>query len=375
MSAALLVFTDVRGRGGPPQVYVRNHGAPHTVGLDDDGGDAAQGRATKSHTLVELVEDFDRIAAMGFDYVYLLPIHPPGKLYKKGSMGCPYSIRDYTDVDPKLGNIGDFEQLVYSAAERGLGVVMDIVYNHTAHDSVIANELPMCVACARPRPTQPPWPPPSSHGHAACAASVRTTAAASCWLARGQCRRRSNVRRVNGMFDRVLCRRWMRRQRSGLAYCSEADWTDVADLWHDNPDGESRNAMWEFLIEQMLFWVKKGVAGFRCVRASAARCTSVVLLRSTKKRGRLWASRAELSECVCVCVQLRRGVASSSSVLGAGHQQGEENEPGRVIHRRVHHNRPRGVATPAQPYGGARRRPVRLRLRLLVRLRLVGHVD
>jgi cyclomaltodextrinase len=128
-------------------VYVRNHGAPHMVleGLDADG-DAPQKRATKSHTLVELVEDFDRIAAMGFDYVYMLPIHPPGRMHKKGSMGCPYSIRDYTDVDPKLGNIGDFEQLVVSAAERGLGVVMDIVYNHTAFDSVIANELPMCVA-------------------------------------------------------------------------------------------------------------------------------------------------------------------------------------------------------------------------------------
>lgn len=175
-------------------MYVRNHGAPHTVlERHDDDGDATQKGPTNSHTLVELVEDFDRIAAMGFDYVYLLPIHPPGRLNKKGSMGCPYSIRDYTEVDPTLGNIGDFEQLVISAAERGLGVVMDIVYNHTAFDSVIANELPMCVACARSRPTQPPWSPPSSRGHAASCQRVGRVRPSASAASPCRCRRTCGV--------------------------------------------------------------------------------------------------------------------------------------------------------------------------------------
>jgi hypothetical protein len=70
----------------------------------------------------------------------------------------------------------------------------------------------------------------------------------------------------------VPYRRWMRRNKFGQMYCTEADWTDVADLWHDNPDVLCRNAMWEFLLEQMLFWVNRGVSGFRCVSVSTARC-------------------------------------------------------------------------------------------------------
>jgi glycosidase len=141
-------------------VYVRNHGAPHTV-LQGGAGAAVAAGGREGHTLVELRDDLDRIAAMGFEYVYLLPVHSPGVLNSKGGMGCPYSIRDYTSVDPELGSLGDMEQLVIAAAERGLGVVMDIVYNHTAYDSVIANDFPMCVLVAASH--TPLLHPPHAH--------------------------------------------------------------------------------------------------------------------------------------------------------------------------------------------------------------------
>ena len=57
-------------------------------------------------------------------------------------MGCPYSIRDYTDIDPLLGEQDKFDTLVKECKKRGLGVMIDIVFNHTAHDSVIANAFP-----------------------------------------------------------------------------------------------------------------------------------------------------------------------------------------------------------------------------------------
>jgi glycosidase len=37
----------------------------------------------------------DRIAATGADVVWLMPIHPIGVVNRKGTIGSPYSIRDY----------------------------------------------------------------------------------------------------------------------------------------------------------------------------------------------------------------------------------------------------------------------------------------
>ena len=64
---------------------------------------------------------------------------------KKGTLGCPYSIRDYTDVDPALGDIEDFRQLVKEADARGLRVMLDVVYNHTSHDSILVDNFLWCV--------------------------------------------------------------------------------------------------------------------------------------------------------------------------------------------------------------------------------------
>ena len=58
------------------QVYVRNH--------------------NQSGTFKEMVEDLDRIKEMGVDIVYFLPIHNIGQKRKKGDLGCPYSIQDYS---------------------------------------------------------------------------------------------------------------------------------------------------------------------------------------------------------------------------------------------------------------------------------------
>ena len=45
-----------------------------------------------------VIDDLDRIKELGVDTIYLLPIHPIGEKNKKGSLGCPYSIKDYSVV-------------------------------------------------------------------------------------------------------------------------------------------------------------------------------------------------------------------------------------------------------------------------------------
>jgi glycosidase len=122
------------------QVYVRNHG--------QDG------------TFDEVIEDLPRIKSMGVDVVYFMPIHPIGKKNKKGRLGCPFSIADYEGVNPEYGTKEDFKRLVDRAHELELKVMIDVVYNHTSHDSRLVNEHPEWFhqdEDGRPITTVPEW--------------------------------------------------------------------------------------------------------------------------------------------------------------------------------------------------------------------------
>ena len=104
------------------QVYNRNH--------------------NESGTFRELIGDLKRIKQLGVDILYLLPIHPIGKKDKKGSLGCPYSIQDYREVNPEYGTLEDFKDLIKVTHEHGMKLMIDVVYNHTSRDSVLLKTHP-----------------------------------------------------------------------------------------------------------------------------------------------------------------------------------------------------------------------------------------
>lgn len=103
-------------------VYVRNH--------------------SESGTFEGVRRDLDRIRALGVDVIWLMPIHPCGVLNHKGTLGCPYAIRDYRAVNPEYGTPEDFRRLVADIHEKGMKCIIDVVYNHTSPDSVLAHEHP-----------------------------------------------------------------------------------------------------------------------------------------------------------------------------------------------------------------------------------------
>jgi len=122
------------------EVYVRNHGP--------------------NGTFKDVEADLPRLKQMGVDVVWFMPIHPIGQLNKKGSLGCPYSIRDYRSVNPEYGTYQDFTRLVNQAHALDMKVMIDVVYNHTAHDSVLVREHPEFFhqdAQGRPFTTVPAW--------------------------------------------------------------------------------------------------------------------------------------------------------------------------------------------------------------------------
>ena len=100
------------------------------------------GRAGHHGTLRDAAARLDYIAELGFDVVYLPPIHPIGRAFRKGpdnrphadasDPGSPWAIGGpeggHTAVHPALGTLADFEAFVTSARERKLEVALDIAF-------------------------------------------------------------------------------------------------------------------------------------------------------------------------------------------------------------------------------------------------------
>lgn len=97
---------------------------------------------SKEGTFRQLQNDLDRINALGTDIIWLLPIHPVGKVARKGTMGSPYAIKDYRAVDPALGTIENLKELVQEIHARNMRCIIDVVYNHTSPDSWLAEHHP-----------------------------------------------------------------------------------------------------------------------------------------------------------------------------------------------------------------------------------------
>ena len=75
---------------------------------------------SKEGNFLGVIKDLDRIKELGCDILYLLPIHPIGQKNKKGSLGCPYSIQNYREINKDLGTKEDFCELIQKTHEKGV---------------------------------------------------------------------------------------------------------------------------------------------------------------------------------------------------------------------------------------------------------------
>jgi starch synthase (maltosyl-transferring) len=98
---------------------------------------------TGSHgTFADVMKLLPRIEAMGFDVLYLPPIHPIGKKNRKGKNnnvraaegdpGSPWAIGSdeggHKAIHPELGTLNQFKELISKAKKRGIDVAMDIAF-------------------------------------------------------------------------------------------------------------------------------------------------------------------------------------------------------------------------------------------------------
>jgi starch synthase (maltosyl-transferring) len=147
----------------------------------------------------------DRIAGMAFDWIFVNPFHQPGH------SGSLYAVKDYYAYHPLLVPAGadgnaQLKAFTDACAERGIGVIMDLVINHTAKDAVLTEQHP----------------------------------------------------------------NWYRREANGelvSAHCEQADgscvyWDDLAELAYEND--QARAEMVGYWSDLVRHYIGLGIRGFRC---------------------------------------------------------------------------------------------------------------
>ncbi|MEO7118451.1 MAG: maltotransferase domain-containing protein, partial [Candidatus Limnocylindrales bacterium] len=105
---------------------------PRSMSLDED----------RHGTFRDVIAALPTVAAMGFDVLYLPPIHPIGRSFRKGpnnaleagagDPGVPWAIGStdggHDAIHPELGTIDDFRDLVSAARVNGLEIALDIAF-------------------------------------------------------------------------------------------------------------------------------------------------------------------------------------------------------------------------------------------------------
>lgn len=158
----------------------------------------------------------DYISGLGFDAVWLTPVHPSSTYHK-------YDVDDYYSIDPSFGTVEDYEALLKECHEKGLLVYMDLVLNHTSDDnewfrsaSEYLHELPA------------DWEPDPSY-----------------------CK----------FFDYY---NFTRQPGDGYVNLEGTNWYYEARFWSEMPDlNLSSVQVREEIRNIMAYWLEKGVDGFR----------------------------------------------------------------------------------------------------------------
>jgi starch synthase (maltosyl-transferring) len=217
----------------------------------------SQGREPgKSATFGDCIARLPEIASLGFDTVYLVPIHPIGRVNRKGKdnssiaqpgdPGSPYAIGSaeggHRAVEPGLGTLADFRRFVEAAAARGIEVALDFA-----------------IQCAPDHP----------------------------WVREHP--------------------QWFRFRPDGTIKYAEnppKKYEDIVNVDFDNPD---REGLWAELRDTVLFWIGQGVRSFRVdnphtkplpfwewlIREVKARCPEAIFLSEAFTRPKMMRALAK----------------------------------------------------------------------------------
>jgi starch synthase (maltosyl-transferring) len=112
---------------------------PRSCGTQERGNPERSEGSLRHGTFADAARELPRIAKLGFDVVYLPPIHPIGRTFRKGKnnsleprpddVGSPWAIGNehggHTAIEPALGTIDDFDAFVAAAKKLNIDVSLD----------------------------------------------------------------------------------------------------------------------------------------------------------------------------------------------------------------------------------------------------------
>lgn len=75
-----------------------------------------------------ITSKLDYLADLGIGFIWLSPV------FRSPMADNGYDISDYQDIAPEFGTLADFDRLLAEAKARGIGIVMDLVVNHTSDE-------------------------------------------------------------------------------------------------------------------------------------------------------------------------------------------------------------------------------------------------
>lgn len=112
-ATAPVAYSGVMSTGVNYQIFVCSFADSNGDGIGDFKG---------------IEQHLDYLKKLGVSNIWLTPIHPSTTYHK-------YNVRNYYEVDSSFGTMADFESLVAKAKEQGIGVILDMVFNHSGADN------------------------------------------------------------------------------------------------------------------------------------------------------------------------------------------------------------------------------------------------
>lgn len=93
-------------------------------------------------TFAGLEKRIPELRDLGVTVLWLMPIHPIGEKHRKGSLGSPYSVKDFYGINPEFGTMRDFKKLLNTVHKNGMKLIIDLVINHTSWDNPLIEKHP-----------------------------------------------------------------------------------------------------------------------------------------------------------------------------------------------------------------------------------------
>lgn len=91
---------------------------------------------TPEGTFKATEEKVPYLKKLGVDIIWLMPIYPIGEKGRKGTLGSPYSVQNFFEVNTEFGTKEDFRSLVKAIHKAGMKVIIGFVPNHSSNDYI-----------------------------------------------------------------------------------------------------------------------------------------------------------------------------------------------------------------------------------------------